>query len=100
MLDIILTLDNLIKCTVNELSHTYTKFTYFLLQVREAVLDVLGNFHLLEMPMTQMQLYQAGIISHLIDIINTSLDETENHASERIASEVFNTLITFVLPRP
>ncbi|KAL5260369.1 hypothetical protein ACHWQZ_G010480 [Mnemiopsis leidyi] len=56
--------------------------------VKEAVLDVLGNFNFLEKPLIQMQLYQSGVLSQIVDIINTSLDETDADAIERIASEI------------
>ena len=57
--------------------------------MKEAVLDVLGNFNFLEKPLIQMQLYQSGVLSQIVDIINTSLDETDADAIERIASEVY-----------
>ena len=53
------------------------------------MLDVLGNFNFLEKPLIQMQLYQSGVLSQIVDIINTSLDETDADAIERIASEVY-----------
>lgn len=56
--------------------------------VKEAVLDVLGNFNLLEKPLIQMQLYQSGVLNQIVEIINTSLDETDTAAIERIASEI------------
>ena len=58
------------------------------------MLDVLGNFNLLEKPLIQMQLYQSGVLNQIVEIINTSLDETDTAAIERIASEVglFNLL--------
>ena len=52
------------------------------------MLDVLGNFNLLEKPLIQMQLYQSGVLNQIVEIINTSLDETDTAAIERIASEV------------
>ncbi len=64
--------------------------------MKEAVLDVLGNFNLLDKPLIQMQLYQSGVLSHIVDIINTSLDETDADAIERIASEV-NYLLLWLL---
>ena len=57
------------------------------------MLDVLGNFNFLEKPLIQMQLYQSGVLSQIVDIINTSLDETDADAIERIASEVNSLLI-------
>ena len=35
-----------------------------------------------------MQLYQAGVLALLVDIINTSLDETASDALDRTACEV------------
>ena len=65
--------------------------------MKEAVLDVLGNFNLLDKPLIQMQLYQSGVLSHIVDIINTSLDETDADAIERIASEVTLLLFYFII---
>ena len=56
--------------------------------MKEAVLDVLGHFNFLGKPEAQMEMYQAGIIEDVIDIINTSLDERTADPIERIASEV------------
>ena len=65
--------------------------------MKEAVLDVLGNINLLDKPLIQMQLYQSGVLSHIVDIINTSLDETDADAIERIASEVTLLLFYFII---
>eukprot|EP00116_Pleurobrachia_bachei_P005417 sb/3465679/ len=62
--------------------------------VREAALDVLGNYNFISKALTQMQLYQAGVLALLVEIINTSLDETASDALDRTACEILVIVIS------
>lgn len=62
--------------------------------MKEAALDVLGHYNLLERPLVQMQLYQAGALYHIVEIINTDMDETTPDTINRIATEVLVVVIT------